>query len=450
MIQRGNDHAGTQEDVQGWLTSADKKTEHTPDLLAFIDSVFFSLECPDAPDSVRAITMHAARILNAIAGRSIRVGDLNAQAIATLSGIDCGPFTGIDAEEGSRRRECITAVWKYAVEIGYAAPHAITETQEPLAAAKPAAAELEPAGSTGDSSPPESTLLADVIEMTLEKPMSEGCAYNYRNSIRCLSEFLGRDAKREDLSEPVINGWLRSLEGTLHPTTIHKRKTNLTPVWNWLAEQDKVPSYNHRRLRRTACQWPVVRAWTTEQVSMLLHGAADVEGRLKCGLKGSDTLRALILLAFDSGLRPGDIYRIRFSEIDCETKTFRVVQNKVKRQHSGRLNAITIKAIQRLNDGNRERVFPIGKDGFRYWTAKLYEAAAAYGFTRRHREGVKTLRKTHATERTRCDSPEAAARSLGHRHGSKVAQDHYIDPDAIQPLEALECVSLLTGTEGNP
>ena len=255
----------------------------------------------------------------------------------------------------------------------------------------------------------------------------------YCRSVSCYSQHLGRDATRDDLREPPVNRWLADVATRLSAFTVLGRKRGLTPVWNWLAGQGLVPWYNARALRRTKVVYPPVQAWSVSQVRALLDGAAEVPGKLTCGVSGSDLMRAWVLVAYETGLRPSDLYRVTWDQL--HDNKLGLVQHKTHYGHAAQLSDAAMAALRPLRDADSSTIFVLGKNSMRRWELKLFAAAADHGFTRRKGQSSGTLRKTHGTEVCRVEGLPTAAQSLGHVDGIRVARQSYCEADAIRPTK---------------
>jgi integrase len=274
-------------------------------------------------------------------------------------------------------------------------------------------------------------LLADVERYCLAAGIEPITAYQYRRSVRCLSEYLGRPALRSDLNESTINRWLESVAQRCPDCTTRNRKRGITPVWNWLAQTGAVPFYNSRALRKVKVEKRPPRAWSIAQVQQLLAGAADIKGTLLCGVSGADLMTAWVRVAYETGIRRGDLGRLQWSQLDGNELSFS--QHKTKGAHVSALSPATLTAVQRLRKSGSVRIFVLQPSGLRRWETLLFQAAARYGFTRAKGQATGTLRKTAATETARVDGLQAAAELLGHRSGTQVTRDHYVQPEALSP-----------------
>jgi integrase len=270
-------------------------------------------------------------------------------------------------------------------------------------------------------------LISDCRDMNLENPVAPLTAKNYERSFRYFGEFLGRPAQRSDLVERTINEWLAAIAGRSASTVLgHKRA--VTVLWNWLAGQNLVRPYDSRRLRRVTVQLSPPRSWAVDQVRALLEGAATLSQPCDHGT-AAEMLRAWVLLGYESGLRPGDIRRLRPADVAGDVIS--ITQHKTGRPHTFRITPATRAALEPLIAAGRETLFPPSKRQIEKWQARLFFASKPFGFFKQRGQGLGTLRKTTATEICRRDGVSAAARALGHVSGVGIALRHYIAPDAI-------------------
>jgi integrase len=228
------------------------------------------------------------------------------------------------------------------------------------------------------------------------------------------------------------------LTGTLSHQTIHNRKRGLTPLWNYAADRGWSKGYEARRLRRIKVADPIVVPWTTSQLRQLLVAVETLPGTLKIGIPARDLMRALLWLSFETGLRPSDWLRVRFDQFDLDNGLVRIVQHKTGKAHVANIGVCTIEAIRKIQLPLRAEVIPLLKSGVRKWELQLFaHAEKTTGFKRRKGQALGTLRKTHGTEVCREHGIEAAAHSLGHVSGTRVARRHYVQADVwMTPIPA--------------
>ena len=284
--------------------------------------------------------------------------------------------------------------------------------------------------------------LSKNVEMILAaKNVAKETQATYRRVVRQFSESLGEPAKLKHLNEPTVNEWLISMDGQVSETTIHNRHRAIKTIWNHLAELDLVEPYNVRRLRKTRNAPKVVEAWTMDQANALLAGARDVSGRLQCGVKASDLLRAYIRVGCETGLRPSDMRRLKAEQINRQTGRINLTIHKTGKPHSVQVSQDTIALLEPLMAVEGGTIFKLDKAALYRWSLILFDAAKKHGFTRKRGQGLGVLRKLHATEVCKVNGLDAAANSLGHVSGSTLARKHYVEPDAIQRPEVLPEIS---------
>jgi integrase len=273
------------------------------------------------------------------------------------------------------------------------------------------------------------SLLKDLEELLLQKNVCRDTANQYRKSIRCFSEFLSRTASRRDLKEPTVNRWLAKIASQMSPETLRGRKAGLMVLWNWLAMLGKTPAVQQSRIRKVVRKPRPPVAWSIPQVKILLDAAAELRGTMRCGLPAAQFFEAYIWLAYETGLRPGDILRLR--SCDLHGNVIAIVQHKTGRTHVATITDHTRKLLEPMVCKCDGLIFPASKDEVRRWQKRLFEGAKSRGFIRMRRQGLGTLRKTNATEVCRQSGIHAAAMSLGHVSGTDVARRYYIQPDAL-------------------
>ncbi|WP_145083144.1 tyrosine-type recombinase/integrase [Aureliella helgolandensis] len=271
-------------------------------------------------------------------------------------------------------------------------------------------------------------LLQCLETLIAERSICRDTQNQYRKAARCFGEFLGAPATLADLEEMVVNRWLLSLEQTKSPETVRLRKAGITAVWNWAAGCGLHRHYNPNRLRKIKLRKRAPVAWSVDDVRLLLCAAELVPGSLAIGVPASELLTAWIWIGYEAGIRPGDILRLEPAQVG---ETITIVQHKTGRPHSFRLSPPALAAVQRLGSHGREKLFGLPKSTARRWELRLFEIAETIGFKRRRGQGLGTLRKAHGTEVARRGGLEAAAQSLGHISGTRIARDHYVQPDAI-------------------
>lgn len=273
-----------------------------------------------------------------------------------------------------------------------------------------------------------STLLQS---LTLERDLEQITAAQYTRAAERFSAYLQRPATLDDLQPDTVNAYLIWLAETykLGPGSVINHRTGIVRLWNYAAEIRAANPCPVKRIRRPKQPQKSVEAWSLEQLALLLEAANKLPGATKKHIPASTLMKALLWLAYDTGLRPTDLRLLRWGDIDATEGLVHITQHKTSRPHVARLGPDSLDALAKLQEvsPDRQTVFPIGKAGIYRWEQILYECAKELGFERKPRQGCGTIRKTHATEVYRQYGVAAAAESLGHVSSNGVAQRHYID-----------------------
>ncbi len=276
--------------------------------------------------------------------------------------------------------------------------------------------------------------LATVVSrVVMECDLEASTVKQYHRAVQRFSEFLGRPAITVDLTHDNINGFLVALkERKLQNTTIRNYRVCLTRFWNFLTEVENYPEYSIRRLRRPKANVKPVYSWQPDEVEILLRASQDLLKKLRCGIDESEFMAAWIQVGYDTGIRPVDLRLLTWDEVNFHTATVAISQHKTGVPHTGSLSVDSIAALLRIQNPERDRVFPLTKGGMRRLELALFREAKRYGFTRRFGQGIGTLRKTHATAIYIEEGEVAAAESLGHKGGVRTVRASYIDHRAVK------------------
>jgi len=200
--------------------------------------------------------------------------------------------------------------------------------------------------------------------------------------------------------------------------------------------------------RAPRMEYKIPRTITEEQIAACYEAAACMDWPWSEGVKPPAWWKALLVLAWNTGLRTGSILTMRMSEIDWAGHRAILPSRRMKskRPQVIYLNEVTMDHLVAIRGkGDRELLFPWpsprnGKsyrhthDAFFRSFKKLQKIA---GIPEDQYFGIHTIRKTLAT-RLWEQSPAAAQYALGHT-GMDVTRQHYVDggPIVARALDAL-------------
>jgi len=275
-------------------------------------------------------------------------------------------------------------------------------------------------------------LLTEVLSCLASEVVLERITHaQYQRSVQRFDEYLEKQADTSDLTVANVNGylsWLQTGHYQLAPISVCNHRAGILRVWNYAVYPLEIaPQYIARRIRLPNVPPKPVVAWQVEDVGKLISAARSMRGKLNNGIPASEFLVAWIWLGLETGLRPSDLRLLRWENIDFARNSLSICQHKTRQIHTCLFGPESRVALEVLQPYGFDQVFPLGKSGVTRWEQVLYKIASRNGFQRKRLQGLGTLRKTHASEIYTADGLAASAESLGHRSGTKIARDHYVD-----------------------
>lgn len=267
-----------------------------------------------------------------------------------------------------------------------------------------------------------STLRQYLAEYATTRPMSADNVRQYGIAIDLYERWLGRPARLDELDELTVSSWLRDYGGTVSQTTVRNKRTMILALWRNAADDGYVEG-PRRRIRAARVELPAPVAWTLSEVERLRAACRRLKRRHRCGLPRSTWWELAVCVAWDSGLRWGDLVRLRVDQVPPHGVCV-VTQHKTRRLAMFRLAVDTLRLLaDSLEVSPRSLVCPWPASGetFRAQARRLIASAGIRGGT------WKWLRRGGATD-VEIQRRGAGAGHLGHRPGSRVAELHYIDP----------------------
>lgn len=284
--------------------------------------------------------------------------------------------------------------------------------------------------------------LSDYLnEYAVTREVEDSTVEQYRVAVRVFERWLGHEARLDELSELMLSTWLRDYSRTVAPATVRNKRTMIVGLWRNAADDGYIEG-PRRRIRSARVVLEPREAWTIDEVSTLRATCRTLKRRHACGLPRSLWWELAVCVAWDSGLRWGDLVRLRVDQVQPDGIVC-VVQHKTKRLIIGRLSTETLAILQRSLDAcPRDLVCPWPGSGetFRDQVRTLVRKAGIRGGT------WKWLRRGSSTD-VEIQERGAAGAFLGHRGGNRIAEVYYLDPRILaaagrmvspRPLSALD------------
>lgn len=267
------------------------------------------------------------------------------------------------------------------------------------------------------------TIGAYVDNYTLLRDVKPETVRQYRITATLFERWAGGPVRLDELDEQTISAWLRDYAASgVEPHTVRSKKVGILCLWRAAADEGLCEPPT-RRVRAVRVPYKVVEAWDIDEVERLLEACKKLKRWHRCGLRRSAWFDLAVRVAWDSGLRWGDLIRLPVSAVRPDGSAA-WCQSKVRRPVVFRLSPSTMEALRKsLEVAPRELVcpWPSSRETFQDQVERLVALAGI-------RPGTwKWIRRSSATD-VEVQKAGAASAHLGHVPGSRVAEQSYIAP----------------------
>lgn len=241
--------------------------------------------------------------------------------------------------------------------------------------------------------------------------------------IEKFQQWMGSMIDLSEIASKDANAWIADLlESGRSPYTVDSYRRSLLTVWRE-AYREHLTDESPVRLRSVRKPRKIVEAYTQAEINKLLVAASHLKGWHKDGVPAKDYWAAIILLAYYTGLRRGDLWLLRRSQL--RGNMIRIVQSKTGHPVPCSIPLPAMEAIEKLQDtGDFVMPWPYVRDQFGRRFKKLRIAAGV------KRGTFKWIRRAAGSYAER-EQPGAGARLLGHK-SDRTFQDWYNDTSISQ------------------
>lgn len=232
-----------------------------------------------------------------------------------------------------------------------------------------------------------------VFQLLLEIDVSADYAQQLRNAVHALENHVGEELQVCQLTAERINTFLAyRLETGASKSTVKNYRRLYVRILNYAADLELVPYVNTRRIRNVKVRSPCPTAWSLEDIATVYRVAESFgkEWLLYCRI------------AFETGLRRGDILRLR----DLSDDAFAIVEHKTGLQVIKTVRPATVSLWHELGGLHFSMCY-------RLWFAKAKKICRTAGL---HGTLSKQLRISHESH-----NPG------GLQHRTEQARKHYLD-----------------------
>lgn len=251
------------------------------------------------------------------------------------------------------------------------------------------------------------TLSEFVTHYFAARSVTNGYRVNVARRVAKLEAFAGANDIEAVLSYDQVNGFLRQLDRS--PVTVRSYRTDFLSLWNYAADRNLVPYPIARRIFRPETPELLVECYTLEEVRAILGAARLLRGSYPNGVGKARYWLGAISLAWDSGIRRGDVWRFRRDAVRPDG-TFSQVQGKTGNVVRARLRASTIAALDAIGLPQPCR-WTLDPSFFGRHFRKLVKAAGV------NRGSFKFLRRASGSY-VEAQQPGAGHKHLGHSNAS--------------------------------
>lgn len=252
----------------------------------------------------------------------------------------------------------------------------------------------------------------------------------YRVTANVLNRWRGKPVDVEELGDDMVNRFLRDIGSTSKPHTVASKKRQILAIWRSAAED----GYCAQPKRIRAVKLPETKreTWTAEQVRKLVESLEQVRGRMpQSEIETGLALSALVRVAWDTGMRRSDIFRLERTHAEHDG-WLEIVQRKTGRLVLCRLSAATRKVILRTFDQwacPRRLIWPGGPSVVRRLTALIADHAEDLGLPC-YRQPFKALRRSSITA-VEQQAPGSGYLQAGHSNAQTTIR-FYLNPAIAQ------------------
>lgn len=180
---------------------------------------------------------------------------------------------------------------------------------------------------------------------SLVRDVKPGTLRQYVIVADLVERWAGRPVMLDELDERSASEWLRDYAATVKPHTVRGKKSMLLALWRAAADDGLASEPSARRVRRVRLPALVPIAWTKAEVEKLLMCVHRIQRKHRCGLSRAAWWDLAIRVAWDSGMRWGDIVALRVDAI-ADDGTCTLTQSKTGKVCTFRLSATTMEAMR--------------------------------------------------------------------------------------------------------
>lgn len=266
-------------------------------------------------------------------------------------------------------------------------------------------------------------LLSSLVSSYLD---SRDVSAHYGKMLRATAADFGKTNSQRvaSLTDDRVNRWLGvMLDRGDNRTTIAGKRRQLLTIWRF-AWEEEIVALPPRKVRKIKMPELQPTAWDKREFRRLLAAVDKMPGDFRVsGVRRALFWRAFVLCSYESGLRLGDVCRLKWTDFR-PGRVLILVQHKTQTQIVCRLTRETVEAMKAIR-GNGPLIFGAALS-YKRIIKQFRLLATSAGLT----GGTKMLRRTGATQ-IEIAHPGAAMGFLGHKTPA-LCYRHYVDAAQVQ------------------
>lgn len=408
--------------------SADGQAGSPPYILAaFVEKVFLPLEATGASHNYRWQCRRAVQAFTGFLGRLALLSDLTVCQVKRFT-----EWLPGNEPESQHRILCnrLRSIWRYAAMIGLAEPIDDLSARPQEKKPRPPKVRKKPLPVKPVMEPGTVSHFFETVYLPQRLVgASKVCIDDYRRKIRQFDQFAGAPVLLSDLSDQLLAAFLNDrVDAGLRKVTVNQCRAHVLAVWRLAFEQGHVEHQPSIRKLREAHDEP--DAWTEDEFRLILSKCDSLDARRPVGgLPASALMRAVLLLAYWTGLRRGTLWKLKWDDVDLRERWVTVPGDLMKsnRGKKYRIGLDAEEALEGIWIAGAETVLPkIGWQRFYADFDRLLDAAGIQPSRRRVMTKLHKVRRTTATMVASRQGLNAASTLLG--HSSQQITLRYIDP----------------------
>lgn len=210
---------------------------------------------------------------------------------------------------------------------------------------------------------------------SLEVEMKPNGMANYSYAALALTKFCGQNVLLSEIDEAMVNRFiLHRLASGTSPTSVRNERFALLRIVDHAAANGHCRELVRRKVRTVTIARRMPVGPKRDQLSKLLASASKLDGQFTNGISRAVYFQALIAVAYETGLRKGDLWNIDREQI-AEDGTIALTMNKTGQQHTCRISDATRKLLDQL-PGRFPLRFPTNSSStYSKWAGRIKDKA---------------------------------------------------------------------------